>query len=87
MAVYVDNMQAPFGRLIMCHMVADTTEELNAMADAINLPRRFIQAPGTYREHYDLGLVKRAHAVRLGAKEVTRMELGAIIRAKSCGTL
>jgi len=76
MAVYVDNMRAPFGRMIMCHMFADTTEELNAMADAIGVARRWIQHAGTWKEHYDVCLSKRARAVTLGAKEVDWMDFG-----------
>ncbi len=76
MAVYVDNMRAPFGRMIMCHMFADTTAELNAMADAIGVARRWIQHAGTYKEHYDISLSKRAVAVVLGAREVDWMDFG-----------
>ena len=42
MSVYVDNMQAPFGNMVMCHMWADTDDELLAMADAIGVQRKWI---------------------------------------------
>lgn len=82
MTVYVDDMQAPFGRMKMCHMAADTTEELIAMADKIGVARRWIQHAGTTREHFDIAMSKRALAVAAGAKEVTRKELGLITLAK-----
>jgi hypothetical protein len=74
--VYVDDMRAPFGRLVMCHMVADSSEELLAMADKIGVQRKWIQKAGTYREHFDICLAKRALAVKNGAVEITLKELG-----------
>lgn len=75
MAVYVDDMRAPYGRMKMCHMAADTTEELLEMADKIGVARKWIQKRGTKYEHFDIALSKRAIAVRCGAIEVTRREL------------
>ena len=80
MSVYVDDMKAGYGRMIMSHMIADTTEELLAMADQIGVARRWIQAPGTAREHFDVAQSKRKFAVEAGAVEVTQRELGRIIR-------
>lgn len=71
MPVYVDDMRWPFGRLVMCHMIADSSEELLAMADTIGVKRRWIQKPGTRREHFDICLSKRAAAVKAGAIEIT----------------
>ena len=82
MSVYVDDMQAPFGRMVMCHMMADTTEELHAMADRIGVARRWCQYPGTAREHYDISKVKRVLAVRHGAKEITLREMAAFQRSR-----
>ena len=80
MPVYVDDMRAPFGRLIMCHMRADTHAELVAMADAIGVARKWIQFPGTWKEHYDICLSKRAKAVTLGAIEITQRQMGMMRR-------
>lgn len=69
MSVYVDDMEAGFGRMVMCHMSADTVDELHAMADAIGVARKWFQKPDT-RPHYDICKSKRALAVQRGAKEI-----------------
>lgn len=70
MPVYVDDMREPFRGMYMCHMLADSTEELLAMVDAIGVERRHIQNAGTTREHFDVSLHKRRLAVKAGAIEI-----------------
>ncbi len=76
MPVYVDNMEAKFGRMIMCHLLADTHEELIEIADKIRVQRKWIQYPHTYKEHFDIALSKRKLAIQHGAKEITMIEAG-----------
>lgn len=85
MSVYVDDMRAPLGRMVMCHMLADTTEELLAMADQIGVQRRWLQKAGTPMEHFDISLGKRALAVALGAVEIKMHQTGEIIARKRGG--
>lgn len=77
MRVYVDDMRAKVGRLVLCHMMADTEGELHAMADRIGVDRRWHQG-----DHYDVCLSKRALAIRHGALEVTSRDLVALRRAR-----
>ncbi len=70
MSVYIDEAAIPFGRMLMNHMVADTTEELDAMADKIGVARKWCQKRGTTREHYDVAMSKRALAIEHGALPV-----------------
>ncbi|BAP94500.1 hypothetical protein [Aurantimonas phage AmM-1] len=79
MAVYVDDMRAQFGRMKMCHMFADSTAELVAMADRIGVARKWIQHAGTPREHFDVAMSKRALAIAAGAKAITRREVGQLL--------
>lgn len=87
MSVYVDNMRARFGRMIMCHMIADSRDELDAMADQIGVARKWIQNEGTHREHYDVALVARSKAIALGAKEITMRQLAAMLNTRRERTL
>lgn len=82
MSVYVDNMRAKYGRMVMFHMVADTTDELLAMADKIGVARKWLQHPGTPKEHFDIALGKRELAVKAGAIEIGNKQLTEIIRGK-----
>ena len=76
MACYVDDMRAHYGRMVMCHLVADTTDELLAMAARIGVSSRWMQHPGEPGQHFDIALSKRALAVAAGAIEVTWLDLG-----------
>ena len=88
MTVYVDNMRAKLGRMVMCHMIADTDEELHAMADCIGVSRRWWQAPPKHRSHYDIALSKRAAAVAAGAVEITWRQTSIMtLRRASTGSL
>jgi hypothetical protein len=82
MTVYVDTMKAPYGRMIMCHMIADTTEELHVMADKIGINRKWFQAQslGHTLSHYDICQSKRHLALKFGAVEIDRKQLVEIIR-------
>lgn len=82
MAVYVDSMRSNFGYMVMCHMIADTTEELLQMADKIGVQRRWLQAAGTYKEHFDICLSKRTLAIQHGAVQVSILETGRILAAR-----
>jgi hypothetical protein len=57
----------------MCHMIADTPEELHAMADHIEVARRWFQEPPKASFwHYDIAQSKRALAIGAGALDCDR---------------
>lgn len=88
MSVYVDDMRAFYGRLVMCHMLADTEDELHAMAARIGVARRWWQGPPRHDSHYDICLTKRALAVAAGAIEVTHRQIGCMnMRRRITGEL
>jgi hypothetical protein len=79
MTCYVDDACMPYGRMKMCHMVADTLDELHAMADRIGIKRKWFQV-GAREPHYDICLAKRALAIEAGAVEVSTRQLVEILR-------
>lgn len=77
MTVYVDDVRHRFGRMIMCHMWADTEDELFHMAALIGLSPHWIQGHPTLSSgkarsaswvHFDVSLEMKARAIRHGAQ-------------------
>lgn len=87
--IYVDDMRAKYGRLIMCHMLGDSDNELHAMATKIGVARKWWQSPEkTSGSHYDICLSKKALAIQYGAIEITWRQAGAMnTRRKVIGEL
>jgi len=66
MAIYIDDYNAKFGRMIMCHMLSDTSlEELHLFADSIGMRREWFQNGSA--PHYDVSKEKKALALKKGA--------------------
>lgn len=81
MACYVDQPIFPFGRMMMCHLWADSLDELLALVDRIGVARKWIQGHptlsfGKHRDaswvHFDIAKAKRALAIQAGAIETDR---------------
>lgn len=93
MAVYVDDMHTKRAGLLvvrcrvlrMSHMIADTDDELHAMAALIGVDRGHFQRPGTPRRHYDVCLAMRKLAVAAGAIEITMRQASAMCRCRELG--
>ena len=77
MTVYVDDMSnypmGKFRRMKMSHMIADTEEELHAMASLIGVARRWYQG-----DHYDICLSMKKKALECGAILVSMRQLAAM---------
>jgi len=71
MTVYVDTARHAFRGYIMCHMTADSLDEIHHMAQRIGMERRWFQTPPkASHPHYDIPEDRRARALDLGAVEV-----------------
>lgn len=74
MTVYIDKANIRFRRMIMCHMIADTPEELHAMAYSIGMKREWFQENASF-PHYDVSKSRKEKALKLGAVEVDKYQL------------
>ena len=68
MTVYVDDVRHSFGNMVMCHLWADTLDELLAMVDTIGVQRKWLQQPPKASwVHFDIALSKKKLALAHGA--------------------
>ncbi len=79
MTVYVDAAIHPLGRMIMCHMTADTEDELHYMARRLELKREWFQNDGRHA-HYDISKDRRGKALAYGATAISSKQLAVIAR-------
>ena len=82
MPLYVDHARLPYRRMLMSHLLADTSEEIKQAEKLLGLPANSVQYLGTPKEHLDVSESKRVIAVKMGAIEVTSKYLILIIREK-----
>lgn len=88
MSVYVDTAIHPLRDKLMCHMFSPDLDELHAMAELIDMPRRWFQDPTRMPvswPHYDIDQAKRALAVSFGAIECDKYQtvaMAAIIQGR-----
>jgi len=80
--VYIDDARNNFGRMKMCHMIADTHEELISMAQKIGVNIKWIQKQGKYDEHFDVCISKRNKAIEFGAILVDARKIVEVTRRK-----
>lgn len=79
MSVYVDHARIPFRRMLMSHMVADSLDELHAMARSLDLKPEWFQGPPC-DPHYDVCEATRGKAITLGAIPVSGRQIIDVIR-------
>jgi hypothetical protein len=74
MPVYIDKANLNYRNMKMCHMIADTEEELHIMAAKIGMKRAWFQANASF-PHYDVCLMRKKKALEYGTIEVDRRTL------------
>ena len=80
--VYVDNFNAKYRGMVMCHMIADTRQELFEMVDKIGVKRKWVQEYDTYNEHFDICQAKKKLAIANGATEINFREYANLVNRR-----
>lgn len=79
MPVYVDDAVHLWRGQRWAHLMADTLQELHAMAERLEIPRRAFQNK-TSGAHYDIPAELRERAIALGAVAISRHRDRALVK-------
>ena len=80
MAVYVDDAVIWWRGQRWAHLMADTLDELHAMAARLGMPRRAFQDKPS-GAHYDVTVELREQALRLGVQAISRHTNRELVRS------
>ena len=80
MPVYVDKTKTKYRGMVMCHLLADSLDELHAMAKVIGMRREWFQISRTGVPHYDIPLFRRSMAIENGAVEISRRDVVGLLK-------
>ncbi|QNP41668.1 DUF4031 domain-containing protein [Lysobacter solisilvae (ex Woo and Kim 2020)] len=80
MTVYVDDAVHPWRGQRWAHLMADTLDELHAMAARLGIPRRAFQDKAS-GAHYDVTAELRERAIALGAQAISRHRERELVKA------
>ena len=80
MTVYVDDAVTLWRGQRWAHLMADTLDELHAMAARLGIPPRAFQNK-TSGAHYDVPVPLREEAIRLGAVAISRHHDRELVRS------
>lgn len=80
MAVYIDDAVHAWRDQRWAHLLADTLDELHAMAARLGIPRRAFQNKLS-GAHYDVPATLRAQAIAFGTVPISRHTDRALLKA------
>jgi hypothetical protein len=73
MTVYIDDVGHRFKHMIMCHMWADTLDELLQMAEAVGIAAKWLQGPPKSSWlHFDIPVDLKPEVINRGARLTDR---------------
>ena len=80
--IYIDKAFIPYRGMKMCHMLADSSNELLSFSEQIGLKKTWLQYKNTYKEHFDISEPYRKIAIEKGAIVVERRQIALILKTK-----
>ena len=80
--IFIDDVRLTYGKTKICHAVAETTDELLAVANAIDVEPHHIKGEGTRYEFLVVPWDKRKEVLKHNATEVTIRGLIAAMLSK-----